>query len=145
MDRLSKSTRSALMSQIRSRGNKATETRVRLALVRSGIKGWSVQPKGIIGNPDFAFIDSRIAVFVDSCFWHGCTKHRRMPHSNRNYWTEKIKGNRARDRRTNTALKSAGWAVLRIWEHNFHQLDKTIATLRTTIAPSTQSKGGRPR
>ncbi len=49
------------------------------------------------GRPDFAFPQSRLAVFVDGCFWHGCPKHLRLPASHRTYWVRKIERNVARD------------------------------------------------
>lgn len=69
------------------------------------------------GKPDFVFAKQKIAVFVDGCFWHGCSKHCRMPKGNRKYWQTKIAGNRARDRLVARTLRRAGWWVLRIWEH----------------------------
>jgi len=117
VDRLSRKARSALMSTIRSRGNKSTELRFRALLIRAGIHGWCVQPRGIAGKPDFAFLARRIAVFIDSCFWHGCPKHVRYPKSNTQYWHEKISSNRRRDTSNSRALRKEGWAVLRIWEH----------------------------
>jgi DNA mismatch endonuclease (patch repair protein) len=41
-----------------------------------------------------------------------------MPGTNIDYWEPKIAGNRARDAATDAALKSAGWQVLRVWEHD---------------------------
>jgi DNA mismatch endonuclease (patch repair protein) len=58
-----------------------------------------------------------IAVFVDGCFWHGCPKHATQPKTNAKFWRDKIAGNRARDRRVNSALRKRDWTVLRIWEH----------------------------
>jgi DNA mismatch endonuclease (patch repair protein) len=40
-----------------------------------------------------------------------------MPNTNRDYWTPKIDRNRARDQSTDDALRSAGWTVVRVWEH----------------------------
>lgn len=66
---------------------------------------------------DLVFTRSRVAVFVDGCFWHGCPEHCRMPSSNAAYWQAKIERNRARDERVDQALREAGWAVVRVWEH----------------------------
>lgn len=60
----------------------------------------------------------KIAVFVDGCFWHGCPEHgRRSWKFNVEYWPQKIATNRARDADTTLRLESAGWLVLRYWEH----------------------------
>jgi DNA mismatch endonuclease (patch repair protein) len=40
-----------------------------------------------------------------------------MPRTNRRYWSDKIKGNQKRDRKTTRALRKLGWRVVRIWEH----------------------------
>jgi DNA mismatch endonuclease (patch repair protein) len=74
--------------------------------------------KGLPGTPDIAFMERKIAVFLDSCFWHGCPKHLRRPSSNQTYWEAKIKNNIKRDRRQRAALRRLGWSVLRIWEHD---------------------------
>lgn len=66
---------------------------------------------------DIVFTRSRIAVFIDGCFWHGCPEHFVMPKSNPDYWLPKLKGNQRRDRETTSALNDAGWMVLRFWEH----------------------------
>jgi len=109
--------RSRVMSAIRKRGNKSTELAFRLDLVRAGLKGWIMHASDVPGCPDFLFPNKRIAVFVDGCFWHGCPKCFRLPVDNRDYWREKITGNRCRDRRTSRELNAAGWKVMRVWEH----------------------------
>lgn len=67
---------------------------------------------------DIAFTRARVAVFIDGCFWHGCTTHRSIPRSNKKTWTEKIARNRARDVETTEHLAAQGWVVLRYWEHD---------------------------
>jgi DNA mismatch endonuclease, patch repair protein len=117
MDTLTKHERSALMSKVRSTGNRSTEKRLRLALVRSGIRGWRMHPRSIPGQPDFWFPSGRVAVFVDGCFWHGCPRCLRLPKGNRAYWRSKIDGNRKRARRVARLLRAKGIRVLRVWEH----------------------------
>jgi DNA mismatch endonuclease (patch repair protein) len=58
-----------------------------------------------------------VAVLVDGCFWHGCPKHMTWPKANAEWWRAKIGANVARDRRTDADLREAGWAVVRVWEH----------------------------
>lgn len=112
--------RSRTMSKIRSKGNKTTEIMFRLALVRAGIKGWVLHPKKIIGNPDFFFQKKRITVFVDGCYWHGCPKCGHIPKTRTEYWSEKIKINRARDKKVNRLLKKENIKVIRFWEHEIN-------------------------
>jgi DNA mismatch endonuclease (patch repair protein) len=66
---------------------------------------------------DVAFTRSKVAVFVDGCFWHGCPLHATSPKSNAPWWAEKLASNVARDLDTNARLGTAGWTVLRFWEH----------------------------
>jgi DNA mismatch endonuclease, patch repair protein len=66
---------------------------------------------------DVMFTRAMIAVFVDGCFWHGCTDHGRVPRSNSAFWSAKIERNRARDADTSQRLEALGWGVLRFWEH----------------------------
>ena len=73
------------------------------------------------GKPDFVFRATRVAVFVDGCYWHGCSRHCRIPASNRPYWLQKITSNKTRDRLVNRTLLRAGWRVLRIWECDLAQ------------------------
>jgi len=66
---------------------------------------------------DITFLNARVAVFVDGCFWHRCPGHGTSPNSNADWWTAKLDGNVARDRDTDARLGSAEWTVLRVWEH----------------------------
>ena len=72
----------------------------------------------IFGKPDFVFPEVKIAVFVDGCFWHGCPKHANAPKNNREFWRQKIDANKKRDQKVNRRLRSEGWSVQRIWEHD---------------------------
>lgn len=66
---------------------------------------------------DLVFRPAKVAVFVDGCFWHGCPQHGTAPRTNRDYWSSKIQGNKARDAETDEALRQRGWVPLRVWEH----------------------------
>jgi DNA mismatch endonuclease (patch repair protein) len=66
---------------------------------------------------DIVFVRPRVAVFVQGCWWHGCTEHWRAPVANREWWSQKVDLIRARDLDTDTTLMAAGWAVVRVWEH----------------------------
>lgn len=68
-------------------------------------------------RPDIVFTRRKVAVFVDSCFWHVCLVHGREPTSNEWYWTPKLRRNVERDREQDVLLTAEGWAVVRIWEH----------------------------
>ena len=66
---------------------------------------------------DIVFRGSRVAVFVDGCFWHSCPKHRTQPRKNAAWWKAKLAENVRRDRDTDRELRSAGWVVIRVWAH----------------------------
>jgi DNA mismatch endonuclease (patch repair protein) len=104
------------MRAVKSRGNKVTELALLHLLRRYKVTGWR-RHAAVAGKSDFVFPKHRLAVFVDGCFWHGCPRHCRLPKGNRAYWNGKIAGNQARDRLVTSALRRAGWQVLRIWEH----------------------------
>lgn len=67
---------------------------------------------------DVVFGPTKVALFVDGCFWHGCPEHgTRTTHSNSAYWTEKIRRNHERDVHTDILLEASGWISVRAWEH----------------------------
>jgi DNA mismatch endonuclease (patch repair protein) len=108
-------TRSELMSRIRSKGT-GPELCLRRRLRSAGIQHRSQRLiEGV--RVDFAFPGSRLLVFIDGCFWHGCPRHGSIPSSNRTYWATKFRQNKSRDRRQARILRARGWQVLRIWEH----------------------------
>lgn len=116
VDTVDRTERSRIMRLVRSRGNESTEAVVVGLFRKGGLTGWRRQAD-LPGRPDFAFPKSRLAVFVDGCFWHGCAKHLRLPATNHRYWVQKIGRNVARDRAVRRALSGRAWRVVRIWEH----------------------------
>jgi DNA mismatch endonuclease (patch repair protein) len=43
--------------------------------------------------------------------------HGTQPRTHSDYWQAKLDRNVARDRRNDEELTAAGWAVVRVWEH----------------------------
>jgi len=85
-------------------------------------------------HADVVFTRQRLAVFVDGCFWHACPEHGTSPKSNTAYWGPKLTANVERDRRVDAALRSEGWVVLRIWEHEAtsdaaDQVERALASI----------------
>jgi DNA mismatch endonuclease (patch repair protein) len=80
-------------------------------------KDLRLTPDGVHVRPDIVFTRARVAVFVDGCFWHRCPIHGNEPKRNTNYWGPKLDRNVWRDRRQDEALRSVGWTVVRVWEH----------------------------
>jgi DNA mismatch endonuclease (patch repair protein) len=108
--------RSRNMRAIRSAGNKTTEGRLVSLLRNDRIHGWRRHPLNVRGRPDLLFQESRVAVFVDGCFWHGCPKCGHIPKTNRLYWKAKIARNLSRDAVTSRTLRAMGFRVVRLRE-----------------------------
>jgi len=102
---------------------KSSETKIELKL-KPFMKsiGFSYQPKNVYGRPDFINRKEKIALFVDGCFWHKCSKHYKEPKSNREYWREKINKNSERDKKITKKLRKDGWKVIRVWEHSIKKI-----------------------
>ena len=66
---------------------------------------------------DIYFSRVGLFVFIDGCYWHGCSEHFQMPKTNTDFWSSKIESNRLRDRDTVDRLGALGFTVLRFWEH----------------------------
>ena len=66
---------------------------------------------------DLVFPRSRVAVYVDGCFWHSCPIHATQPKHNAAWWPAKLATNVDRDRDTDAHLAAAGWVIVRVWEH----------------------------
>ena len=145
--------RSALMAKVRGRGNLTTEQALAKLLRTQGWSGWRRQRA--IGvrmadggrfrvRPDFIFATRRLAVFVDGCFWHGCPRHGTRPAGNAAFWRRKFAANRTRDRRNTRQLRSAGWRVLRLWEHELRPSARArlLRKLRRFAAAPANKKPG---
>ena len=128
-DIYSKSKRSQIMSRVRARGNRKTELALAKLLRQHRIIGWRRHLK-LFGNPDFVFRQHRLAIFVDGCFWHGCPKHASHPETNRAFWEKKLLRNKDRDRLVTRILKTRGWHVLRIWQHELTGKNEARCVLR---------------
>lgn len=129
VDKVSKETRSKIMSAIRSKNTKP-EVSLRKALWAKGFRYRAQYGKEKI---DIAFPSMKVAIFVDGCFWHGCPIHSHIPKSNKGYWVPKLKKNIERDLTNNSKLKTEGWIVLRFWEHELNNVDAVIKQIEYEI------------
>jgi len=134
-DVFSKTKRSHVMSRIRSCGNKDTELKLIRFFQMHGIIGWR-RHWPLFGNPDFVFPKARLIIFVDGCFWHGCSAHSRPPKSNCDYWHQKLLRNKQRDRQVNKILRQQKWRVLRLWEHDLARKKEALCLRRILRALS---------
>lgn len=121
-------TRSQLMARVRGRGNKTTEQRLVGLFRKAGVTGWR-RHLPLPGTPDFAFRKQRVVIFVDGCFWHGCPKHATFPTTRRKFWLKKFADNKSRDRQVTRDLRSRGWRVIRIWEHDLRKPARALSRI----------------
>ncbi len=103
------------MRQVKSSRNKSTEIKLIDFFKKESIKGWRRNYK-LFGKPDFVFLKTKTAIFVDGCFWHGHNCRNTKPQDNKEYWESKIGKNIQRDTQVTDNLIKKGWCVIRIWE-----------------------------
>ena len=124
-DVFNKEARSEIMRAVKSKNNKSTE----LALIKlfkdNHITGWRHSYK-VKGHPDFVFLEKRIAIFVDGCFWYGHDCRNTRPADNAEYWAKKRERNILRDREITERFEKRGWTVIRIWECEFKRKNCSI-------------------
>lgn len=123
-------TRSQMMARIRSK-NTRPELLTRAAVHALGLR-FRTHVTTLPGNPDIANKARRWAIFVHGCFWHshgGCALASK-PRSNALYWTEKLRGNRQRDRLKLERLRAAGFRVLVLWECQTRDSDELSGAVR---------------
>jgi DNA mismatch endonuclease Vsr len=77
----------------------------------------------VFGKPDLTFKKLKIAIFVDSEFWHGkdWVKQKQRINTNRAFWWAKIERNIQRDRIVKRQLIKSGWKVLRFWGNDIQK------------------------
>lgn len=134
MDTLTKEQRRKNMQAIKGVGSKI-ETTLAKALYARGYR-YRKNDRSVFGKPDMTFKKIKLAIFVDSEFWHGknWSKHNNNIKSNEKFWDTKIKGNIERDKIVNQTLRNEGWTVLRFWGLQIvKKLDFCLNKIETTI------------
>ena len=114
MDIWSKKKRSAVMAKIKGKDTKP-EWIVRRYLFSRGYR-YRKNVKGLPGTPDIVLRKYGIVIFIHGCFWHGHEVDGTMPKTNREFWKNKIEGNKLRDKRNKEKLRKMGWSVITVWE-----------------------------
>jgi DNA mismatch endonuclease (patch repair protein) len=92
--------------------------------------------KTVFGKPDLTIKKYKIAIFIDSEYFHGKdweTEKYRIK-TNREFWWKKIEGNINRDKIVNSYLVEKDWKVLRFWSKEIYRnlelcLDKIITMI----------------
>lgn len=137
MDVLTKEQRRRNMQTIKSR-----DTKDEVLLAKTLWKrGWRYlkNDKSVFGKPDIVFKRYRIAIFVDSEYFHGKdweTEKYRIK-SNRDFWWPKIEGNVKRDILVSETLRNEGWTVLRFWSREVRgSLDACILKIEEELNKS---------
>ena len=124
-DVFNKEKRSDIMRAVKGKNTKSTELTMIALFKEYHITGWRHSYE-VKGHPDFVFLDKRIAIFVDGCFWHGHDCRNTRPSDNAEYWAKKRERNIRHDREITDRFEKRGWMVIRIWEcelkkKNLHQ------------------------
>lgn len=115
------------------------ELRLRRALHATGLR-YRVDLRLVLSGravrPDIVFTRQRVAVFVDSCFWHACPIHGTSPAANAEWWLTKLGANVDRDATVNDLLGEHGWTVIRAWEHE--ATADTVARVKDAVLTPTR-------
>lgn len=134
MDKLTVEQRRKNMQAVRASGSKI-ENALAKALFAHGMR-YRKNDKTVFGKPDLTFKKYKIAVFVDSEFWHGKDWDTRKfdIKSNLDFWIPKIERNIERDKEVNEKLLTEGWQVLRFWGKEISKnLEKCIIKIQNSI------------
>ena len=114
-DVFDKEKRSQIMQAVKSKNTKTTELAMINLFREHHITGWR-RTYPVKGHPDFVFLEKKVAVFVDGCFWHGHDCRNTRPADNADFWRKKREHNIQHDMEITSAFEKRGWTVLRIWE-----------------------------
>lgn len=134
MDKLTKEQRRKNMQAVRSKGSKI-ETLLAKELWQRGYR-YRKNDKSVYGKPDLTFSKYKIAIFVDSEFWHGkCWESRKHDHkTNIEFWHNKIERNILRDKEVNDYLTKKGWHILRFWGKEIeNELIKCVSVIEGKV------------
>lgn len=107
--------RSRNMAAVRHKDTKP-EMIVRRLLHRAGLR-YRLHRRDLPGTPDLTLAKWNAVIEVQGCFWHAHDCHLfKKPKENSDFWSEKHRVNRDRDRRNAAALEALGMRRLIVWE-----------------------------
>jgi DNA mismatch endonuclease (patch repair protein) len=132
-DRIAPDARSRNMARIRGRDT-VPELCVRSVLHGMGFR-FRLHRRDLPGTPDVVLPRHRVALFVHGCFWHrhpGC-RGTTDPKTRPEFWQAKFAANMARDVDMGTALESAGWRVVVIWECETRDREALAAIIQARL------------
>ena len=140
------------MTSIRSKDTKP-EMIVRKGLWSRGFR-YRLNDKRLPGHPDLVLRKYRTCIFINGCFWHGhnvalpqTDEGRRMmddvensacckiPKTNREFWVNKIRRNKERDKQEQQKLAEMGWHSIVVWECELKPKarEKTLESIAFTL------------
>jgi len=143
-DRITPEQRHLNMAAIHCRNTKP-EMIVRRFLWSNGYR-YRLNHQRLPGKPDIVLRSYRTCIFINGCFWHGhnvdfqahtpensdCCK---IPKTNTEFWTAKIKRNQERDEEVLQKLKQMGWNTIVLWECQLKpsKREQTLRSLDYTL------------
>ncbi|AGX02769.1 very-short-patch-repair endonuclease [Bacillus sp. NRRL B-14911] len=93
--------------------------------------------RSLKGTPDIAIKKYKVVIFIDSCFWHLCPIHGKIPKSNVEFWSNKLHRNQERDKEVTDFYINRDWNILRLWEHEIRgEFENTVDTISEFISES---------
>lgn len=133
MDRHTPEQRSKNMRAVKNKGSKE-EILLSKSLWALGYR-YRKNNKKVFGRPDLTFKRQRIAIFIDSEFFHGKDwETRKKPQTNAEFWEKKILRNIERDKEVNEFLQQSGWLVFRFWSKEIlKNLPDVIEKIETAL------------
>ena len=111
MDKHTPEQRHYNMSQIKSKNT--LPEKILMKALRDKKIYFTCHQTDVLGKPDIVFKRKKVAVFIDSDFWHGRSA---LPETNKDFWVKKIGRNVERDKEVNAKLTEQGWIILRLSE-----------------------------
>lgn len=127
-DIFSREKRSDIMSRIKSKNSK-TEKEV-FSFLRKNKAYFQKHSRKIFGCPDISIPSRKIAVFIDSDFWHGWQYPKWKHKITSPFWRKKLESNRRRDKLVTRRLRKEGYRVLRVWTHQLVSIHKKPSLIR---------------
>jgi DNA mismatch endonuclease (patch repair protein) len=119
------------MQQIKGTNTKP-EILLRKLLFSKGFR-YRINNKNLPGKPDIVLKKYNTVIFVNGCFWHGHENCRYyvIPKTRTEFWTDKINGNKKRDKKNIELLIQMGWKVITVWECELKKdkVDQTVEQL----------------
>jgi DNA mismatch endonuclease, patch repair protein len=99
--------------------------------------------KDLPGSPDIVLPKYRTAIFVHGCFWHGhgCSRSK-LPQSNVEFWKEKIRKNRLRDKKAVAELRKSGWKAITLWQCQIRSLDAALVRISAEMMRIQKGRAG---